>query len=386
MADEFEIVDASYPREWAEEREFSTLPDISPSADYFEQVGATLPASGGEDPNSKTLAPQALSAYRAANERYKQTAGAKYDFILLSEARRSASYQSEFYERYLWRLNHGGPPAPAANRPGTSKHEYGYAIDVRLGGDVNRIKSALNAEGWIDDKQNEPWHFEARNTPSFPQVQSYIETEKVQSAANKFAEKLDNILSKKRRYLQAKPDFDRRRDQLNKTKDALSREKASLSRRRHDLAKTAGHLRNERSEINAEQRAVAALGSKIARMKYDRCPNQNPFDDCDHEDLKAAWLREKRQLEYEYKQRKDLLDRRKTSFEEAYVAYQKDLAALELDIGFYEKKVTDFERASEEFDRDYVEIVKIIDDLDAWESEKVNLIGEIQSVIEGAPT
>lgn len=351
----------------------------------YEVVSFFEPAVNGEDPAALTLATGALAAYRSSNDKYKKVPEHKYDFIPLSEARRTAAHQFGFYEKFVWHSEYGGPPAPAANRPGTSMHEYGYAIDVRFGTDGAKIKPALNAYGWVSDKLNEPWHFEARDAPSFPEVDAYIKSEKVQKISGRLASETFIILGKKKKYLDGRAVYERDLAILKQEGTELDRERSELERRRVELAKVANALRRDLGEIQSEQRLLAALRERIARMRYDRCPNGHDYEACEHEELKSAWLRDKMALESEYNVRSSSLIVRKKEYQDNFDAYNINLERYRVDVGEYKERYKSHSDKVDRFNKKYEEIISIISDLEDWEIRRPGLIQSVQSIINQGP-
>lgn len=105
------------------------------------------------------------------DERFKEkvTASATDYFKLtgnrvkLNSAFRDPQKQQELYAEYIARGKTGMPVAP----PGTSKHEFGKAVDVQNYGDPNLV-AAFNAHGLRQTVPRDPVHFEeARHEGSF---------------------------------------------------------------------------------------------------------------------------------------------------------------------------------------------------------------------------
>lgn len=78
------------------------------------------------------------------------------------------NYGKRSYEEQLALWNKYGPPRAA--RPGTSRHETGFAADVvtlrtrRNVGEIKGIRVALKKHGLCLPVPNEPWHVERGNT------------------------------------------------------------------------------------------------------------------------------------------------------------------------------------------------------------------------------
>lgn len=74
----------------------------------------------------------------------------------------SSGFRSSAAQQRLWDLHAKNPAKYApANRPGTSKHERGLAVDVECKPDANPRRAALAKEcGLCTPFSHEPWHME----------------------------------------------------------------------------------------------------------------------------------------------------------------------------------------------------------------------------------
>ena len=149
--------------------DFYRCPAIEPRAKHCP----TRQEGGNEDSSVRSLSTEAQRLYRQANAAYQKDAGRFYAYICIHSGRRSVQEQARLYKS--WRRSvHGVPSAPKANLPGTSIHEYGFAIDVIRGSDEARIVSALSGAGWTQHAGNEGWHFEAKSANNWSDLEDYI--------------------------------------------------------------------------------------------------------------------------------------------------------------------------------------------------------------------
>ena len=126
-----------------------------------------------ENSSVRSLSTEAQRLYRQANAAYQKDAGRFYAYICIHSGRRSVQEQAGLVKS-RHRSVHGVPSAPKANLPGTSIHEYGFAIDVIRGSDEARIVSALSGAGWTQHAGNEGWHFEAKSANNWSDLEDYI--------------------------------------------------------------------------------------------------------------------------------------------------------------------------------------------------------------------
>lgn len=170
--------------------------------DGFDEHLGVL-AHTGEDPEVARMHPEARSLYYDANSRYKSSAGHVEPYIRINpgNARRSTLRQAQLFEAYLFHEFFGGPtPAPRANRPGKSLHEYGFAMDVIRSSDEARLSAALLASGWKSPISDEGWHWEAQDTPSFARLGDFIKTS-MELMTKKWAETLSTFYERRKERL-----------------------------------------------------------------------------------------------------------------------------------------------------------------------------------------
>jgi LAS superfamily LD-carboxypeptidase LdcB len=108
----------------------------------------------------KYLEHEAAQAFRAMAE----VARAEGIDLAVRSAHRSYSEQLALYRRYL------GGKAPKAARPGTSRHEQGLAVDLRLtrGSPAHEwLRRNAGRFGFVQTVRSEPWHWEFARRKTF---------------------------------------------------------------------------------------------------------------------------------------------------------------------------------------------------------------------------
>jgi uncharacterized protein YcbK (DUF882 family) len=100
---------------------------------------------------------------------YKYAKNEKHFNITLCSGYRSTEKQRQLYNAYLAR----GKKPPVVAKPGTSRHEFGCAVDLKIDGDSRspKLKQLTEYANKIGLRQGlsfgEPWHFDIdpRKTP-----------------------------------------------------------------------------------------------------------------------------------------------------------------------------------------------------------------------------
>jgi hypothetical protein len=92
----------------------------------------------------------AMRAFKAAEVRYGKRTGRKWRAIPLTGSWRSCAYQAELYRKDSKRYA----------SPNGTLHTRGLAIDVSTAAPNQvMIRAALKAEGWVQARSDEPWHY-----------------------------------------------------------------------------------------------------------------------------------------------------------------------------------------------------------------------------------
>lgn len=324
-----------------------------PDTDFIDETD-TKKLKGKEDPKAKTLHPDALKLYRSANKSYISGKN-KQPFIPLNSATRSCESQARLFRAYVHYEYYDGPFAPNANRPGQSNHEYGLAIDVNLKVDKRRITNALRDADWTDDKASEPWHFEAQDVAAYSaakKVRSELKEPslKVALSLGSWFEHRKESLEIKAAYEKEKKRLEPKRKRLKTIRDRLREDNQSLRQRKIALDR-------EASAINDLKSANSVLRRRIDRMRYKvsstkTCPNGREFEDCGHEDLKAAYRREKRSLERKWERANDEITSR-------YRDWSSETREYRIDRTKYQREYRDFLRDKRQFDKDARELKRL---------------------------
>lgn len=252
-----------------------------------------------EDPEATRLDPAVTPLYRDANQKYVGSPGHVDPFIRINpnNGRRSTIRQAQLYEQYIFYAFYEGPgPYPKANRPGKSKHEYGYAIDVIRSNDELRLADALSTSGWTQTVEDEGWHWEATGAPRYSALDTFIATE-MDALSEQWALTLSSFYERRKESLVLL-------SELESLRLELARTQKNADDLRQQLAQESAWLRNEENRLRLEYDEILSLDKQIVQLQYERankrytyCPNGQPYERCEHYDLKQRYDNELRQLD-----------------------------------------------------------------------------------------
>ncbi|WP_181321338.1 M15 family metallopeptidase [Pseudomonas putida] len=261
-----------------------------------------------EDPRASELRTTAKAMYKEANDLYVKTEGHLLAYIKIHSGLRSISDQARLYECYLESL-YGGPPAPRANKPGKSYHEYGLAIDIIRGADEDRLKNALSASGWVQAISDEGWHFQAESADDWSDVTQKIENI-IKPLSDKYAEDRVVYHENKKRVSEREPGYKKEKKRLDDERITLNKDRSTLNQERTLLLSRQANLNYEDNAIKTERTRVLQLKNSYTGMTYKYCPQNASYEQCTHENLKRQYDSEKNRALFEYQSAvKDLASR-----------------------------------------------------------------------------
>lgn len=250
-----------------------------------------------EDPVASDLHPEALLAYRAANSDYRQMAGHVDPYIDIngSNGRRSLSDQVRLYDEFL-ASQYGGPPAPRANQPGKSLHQYGLAIDVVRLRDEERIRRALLRNGWAQEVEGEAWHFEATGTAAYATAVSKIASD-ISPAAQEYANARNEVFAFGRLVRDKGPAIQAEAAAVRRERRDLQEARRPLQEQYLELRRAGQAARRASSNFKSVRQRENTLRQRLATFEYTYCPNGRAYRSCSHRSQKARYDRERRELE-----------------------------------------------------------------------------------------
>lgn len=292
------------------------------------------------DPKADELFSEATILYKHANKAYRRIAERQFPYITIKSGRRSAIDQANLYVAYIGSI-YGDPPANPANRPGTSKHEYGLAIDVVRGDDEANLRDSLLTTGWSLIREDEGWHFEARGVASWNRIISDVDA-KVRPLSDHLAENVVQYYEYRKKVQDNEPKYRREQGRLTGERAALTAARNELSGRQRQLNDRAAQLSAEQRSIEQERRNVSDLQSRINGMHYSYCPNGQSYDQCT---LKQKYDRERQLLIDEYNRRAAALRNREKRL-------RQDQSKLQSDQGQYQRDLANFNARLRKFQDD----------------------------------
>jgi hypothetical protein len=246
-----------------------------------------------EDPKAAFLHPEAYKAYQDANVEYRTATARVYEKICINSGKRSVVQQVELYRLYRLKSDFGIGDGKPADNPGHSVHEYGIAIDIIRASDEARLKTALENNGWKQHASSEEQHhYTATGIPSWNTINSKRDAVLAAHIGLK-----DKIVQR----IQLQLDTNGAEKKVAEARQKVGYARQDVAAHRQIYNMNAGLLDSEKNSLSlAEQRrdslqlALASAKSDLAGFVYTYCPNRQPYDQCNHEDLKARY-REERQ-------------------------------------------------------------------------------------------
>lgn len=277
-----------------------------------------------EDPSASRLAEGVYKLYKKANQKYVGMDGHVYKYITINPGNglRSSALQAQYYERYIYYKYYGGPgPYPRANRPGKSKHEYGYAIDVVRSGDESRLSKALCDAGWRPTVEDEGWHWEAVGAPRYSELAKFIKNE-MEALSRDWADKLSSFYEIRKISLTLLDELEEIRVNIATKRRIFDELQRELSRKSQWIREEENRLRLVQNELNSLDQQISEMQRRLGSMSYTYCPRGFSYWDCNHERLKQKYDNERRQLEQEIRSKRA----RKMKMAEVYSRDAQNLA------------------------------------------------------------
>lgn len=259
--------------------------------------------SVGLSRDDMSLHPKAQLAFDAANATFATVTNKPDAKIQLTSSVRTVSKQFELYIGYL-RFKYFGASKPfaPANRPGTSNHEYGLAVDIKLGqSNEEEARQALTANGWVLHKNpNDPWHYDCSGIKEWGEIQAQIK--KVRDTASQdFVVLFDPYLKSEQELNEGWPDRQAMLSALN----AAQRTYSELVQREKTMK--GQEIKLERNIVQAQDKLAKETERcrkfKVERVEgyeYTLCPNRNPLPQCtgdEHLPFRNRYLKERKRRE-----------------------------------------------------------------------------------------
>jgi hypothetical protein len=354
---------------------------ISSTRDVLAKVCPGRNEGGTADDLARSLHAEPQRLYKQANDAYRADARRVYAHICINSGRRGVAEQADLYR--AWRRSvHGGPHAPNANLPGTSKHEYGFAIDVIRGTDESRLVSALTGNGWVQHSGDEGWHFEAKDASNWADLISYIANHRPGAPSELGGKIEDGVLAEVE--LRAVRDF------IARTGPALQAEKVRLDAWRDRLVQWQQRLQTWQQGLSHAQRQVeqARLASQQAeadyrRFQYSSCPNGQPYEQCTHADLKSRFDQEKLQKERIWREAYREYTQLRSGYEAERSSYQAEQLSYNGDKQQYAEGLQRYQQARAELNQFVQKEAALTQQITRIRNEELNLISNVQAVVDG---
>jgi len=245
-----------------------------------------------EDPKAKALHPEAYEAYQEANAEYQTAVDRVYEKICINSGKRTVVKQVELYRLYRLKSDFDIGDGKPADNPGHSVHEYGIAIDIIRASDEDRLKAALENNGWKQHASSEEQHhYTAIGVPSWATINSKRDSVLAAHIGLK-----DKIVQR----IQTGLDTDDAERKVVEARQKVGYARQDVAAHRQAYKTNSDLLDAEKSRLSAAEQQRDSLQLTLANAKsdlqgfvYTYCPNHQPYDQCDHEDLKARYRAER---------------------------------------------------------------------------------------------
>jgi len=274
---------------------------LDPAMLHAEEAATEEPeqALTAEDPEAARLDSAVVALYQKANQAYLATPGHVSPYIQINpgNGRRSTVRQAQLYEQYIFYKYYGGPgPFDPANRPGKSKHEYGYAMDIIRSKDEQRLAGALSSSGWAQTAEDEGWHWEAISAPRYSALGTFIDTQ-MDGLSKQWALTLSSFYERRKEMLALLNELEALRVDLFQAQRTAEDMRQQLAAESAWLVQEERRLRAEYDEIVSLDQQIVTLQNERANKRYTYCRNGHPYATCTHTDLKQKYDNELRQLD-----------------------------------------------------------------------------------------
>jgi hypothetical protein len=252
-----------------------------------------------------SLAPGAQAAFDAANADYKAMPGKLLPQISITEARRSVFVQADYSEKDQKFKLFGGVKANPADFPGQSTHQYGVAVDIVIKPDPTRIGKAMADNGWTATHSNEAWHFDATGTADYTSAQAVIAT--LAPHFNEWGRTLKEVLV-------IEHGLPKQQQQVAVLTNRANMAVQKAKKAQQDVKQLAQKVKLADQRIKLAEKKVESTVLEVKQLYKDwqnltfKCPNGYKWEDCDHDDLKADYLKEKARREDRWRAAQDKLN------------------------------------------------------------------------------
>ncbi|MER8970398.1 D-alanyl-D-alanine carboxypeptidase family protein [Mesorhizobium sp. M0808] len=337
-------------------------------------------ATANDDSKAAQLHREAYDLYKTANATYQGDNTHKFPYIQIRQGLRSTTEQARLYEAYYRYLYYDGPVAVAANQPGKSFHEYGFAIDVVRGDDEILLADSLESAGWQKINADEGWHFEARGAASFTTVQTAIQT-RVIPVSTQYVKELDAFLKLKQQYDFQSPAVLAEEQRLRNEDMALRTLNRSLILRAQNLQRRRDQLQKENADLNNAAVQINVATQRYNSMVYNLCPNREPFERCTHTDLKNQWLAEKKAAYDTIVRMTNQYNADRARYQTEYAQYNRDVPILAQDKVAYQRREQIFQRDRAASRRARAKLSAMLAQSQQHRSTAATLVGTITTLV-----
>lgn len=344
-----------------------------------EEVEERSPQNTNRDAEAEYLQPEATVLYDKANGLYLGMENRQHPYIEIESGLRDTTEQADLYKKFIYGKYYGGPNANSANKPGTSNHEFGLAIDIVRGGDGERLRSALIAAGWTDDIADEGWHFNASAIASWGRIQAAKDA--IKPLSEQFGDAVSNMYDFMKRAKEHDPIYKKGIEGLDEQTRRLNPESEYLNKKSAEIK----WITERKERIRLYNNDVAELDrslERISSLRYTDCPKGKSFEDCCHTELLQRWVDKKNAAIDAHNQRDAELQQRSLELKAEYerIKSEQDNLKSRLEI---------FQRDTTKFNADLAEVNALYDRITGWVKQAKTIeealpgkIAEIQDAVD----
>jgi predicted nucleic acid-binding Zn-ribbon protein len=177
-------------------------------------------------------------------------------------------------------------------------------MDVIRSNDEARLTTALSSNGWTKTVEDEGWHWEATDAASYVALETHI-TNVMEAISRTWALTLSSFYERRKDRIRLMAELEEAMRELNTLQREVDDIRRNLSTENDRLAEEANKLKQLYNDILTTDQLIIDLQRHRANMRYTRCPNKNTYETCTHNDLKAQYDEELRQLDLAIEQSRE---------------------------------------------------------------------------------
>lgn len=334
------------------------------------------------------LHPKAQLAFDAANLAFSKEIAKPGSKIKLTSSKRAVAKQFDLYVGFLrYKFFDAGVPFAPANRPGTSNHEYGLAIDIVIGQpNEAEARKALIQNGWVlHSNPKDPWHYDCSGIPEWTTIQAKIR--KVRDTSSKdFVEKIQKYLESEKTVGEKWTGRAELLSRLESTASKLTEVRKSRNKVVTELESLKDSVVSAQDRLNRERERCKRYKERdVDGYKYTQCPDGNPLSDCTsdgHARFRQVYFKEKRRREERLKRWSIKIDRSNKQIERSknqQTKLDRELAALTQDEKKYDEEQ---KKIQKEYDKKAETVSAELLVINDFETNKSKWIADLQTIVD----